>query len=111
MALCLIFMQEAMPEELQIEELVKSATEPRVAAVGAQMLARGGECLKDSCQGFAGPLPRAAAMREALSLFKVRPIAAVGSHLSDVMWHPPLSVRMIYVIFSRVWPSCYLGQT
>lgn len=63
--------QDTLPEELQIEELVKSATEPRVAALGVDMLAKGGEGLRDSCEDCEGQLPRAAAVREALSLFKV----------------------------------------
>lgn len=64
--------QEALPEQLQIEALVCSATEPRVAAVGVELLAEGGQGLRDGSQGLPSPLPRAAAVREALALFKVR---------------------------------------
>jgi hypothetical protein len=60
-----------MPEHLRLESLVENATEPRVKAVGVDMLAQGGQGLADSCQGGSEPLQRAAAVREALSLFKV----------------------------------------
>lgn len=63
-------MQEAMPEHLQIQELVKAATEPRVAALGVELLAQGGEELRKG-KADASRMSQADAVRNSLSLFKV----------------------------------------